>query len=144
MVKIAAVFALVVGCSHSSPAASPDAPAAADAASVARCAVGHAEKLAFAQATGCSNDGSVEFCIPDGAPAVRSALAAIAPAITCGPGGGRAGCLASPGLLLCFYPTAVPTECVSTHGAMTDAGWANVCALSSLPEISAIVPTFFE
>ena len=141
---LAGLVAIMVGCTPSAPAAAPDAPVTPDADTVARCTSGHAEKIAFAQAGGCGNDGSVEFCIPDNAPSVMSAVTAVSPAITCAPGGGRAGCHATPGLLLCFYPTHVPTECVSQYGAMTDAAWSDMCALSSVPEISAIVPTIFE
>lgn len=131
------------------PAPAADAPVGPDAlrgpdAALGACTAAAAAKLAFTQATGCSNDGSVEFCAPDGDAGVAAALAAISPTITCAPGGGRARCLDAPGQLLCFYPTAVPDQCVAQHGALTDAAWADVCAIAALPAITAIVATFYE
>lgn len=135
-------------CAACGPGDTVDAPSgdaeAADAAPVGHCASGQPSKIKFTQETGCLNDGFVEFCAPANDATVTSALAAISSAITCEPGGGRAMCLASPNLVLCMYPTVVPTECVARHGAMTDAAWSDVCAISALPQITEIVPTIFE
>jgi hypothetical protein len=108
------------------------------------CAVGDATKIKFTQDQGCGNDGGVEFCIPDNDAVLRTQLTAISSTITCAAGGGRAGCLAVPGLLLCSYPTAFPAQCTSTHGAMTDDVWGDMCQISSLPQITEIVPTILE
>jgi len=108
------------------------------------CPTGNSAKIKFEQATGCQNDGSVEFCIPDNDAALRAELTAIAPAITCMVGGGRANCLRAPGLLLCFYPTQVPDQCVAQNGAMTAGAWADMCAIAAQSAIVEIVPTFAE
>lgn len=110
----------------------PDAPA------------GCAGELQFTQATGCANDGSVEFCIPAGNAALITQLQAISPSITCAAGGGRAMCNASPNLLLCFYPTTFPDQCVTDHGAMTDDVFTDMCQIAALPEVTMIVHTIFE
>jgi hypothetical protein len=105
-----------------------------------RCGGCFPAKLAFTQASGCANDGSVEFCLP---PTLVAAAQTINPAITCAPGSGRAMC--DPAVeLLCFFPTVDASVCVASHGALTDAAWAELCKLSSLPEVRQIVPTFFE
>lgn len=98
------------------------------------------DELAFTQANGCGNDGSVEFCI---APELEHAIALIAPTVTCAPGGGRAQCDPET-QLLCAFPTVDASTCVSTHGALTDAAWATVCHLTMLPGVTRIVPTFAE
>lgn len=139
-------------CGGSTEGNTPDAPApprdaAGDAAADAPAGDGPAgcgAEIAFDMATGCVNDGSVEFCIPDGDVELRERLANISSAITCAPGGGRAMCLNPPGRLLCFYPTEVPAECVADNGAMTGAAWEDMCSISALPEVTAIVPTIFE
>jgi hypothetical protein len=108
------------------------------------CPNGHREKIMFAQATSCANDGSVEFCIPDGESALAATLAEISPTIRCAPGGGRAMCAAQPGLLLCTYPTSFPAECAAPGGAMTEPTWLDMCDIAALPEVVQIVPTFVE
>jgi hypothetical protein len=146
MVRLVNVFVVVlaIGCGHTASGVAPDTGSAPDAESVARCTNGHAEKIKFTQQDACANDGSVEFCIPDNDPAVMASVTAISPSVTCAPGGGRARCSETPGLLLCSYRTVVPTECVASHGAMTDDAWTEMCALSGLAQIVEIVPTFFE
>lgn len=104
------------------------------------CAGCRVEELGFTQANGCGNDGSVEFCIP---PELEHAIALIAPTVTCAPGGGRAQCDPTTELL-CAFPTADASTCVSTHGALTDAAWATICHLTMLPQVTSIVPTFAE
>lgn len=98
-------------------------------------------KLKFTQATGCKNDGFVEFCLPKMDLPSQAQAMAVAADLQCAPGAGRAGCSASE--LLCQLPTA-GARCVAVHGALTDAAWTQVCALSSLPAVREIVPTFFE
>jgi len=143
---ISSLVVAVLGCGDNKPPrATPDARVVSpDADLVAHCTMGNADKIRFAQGDGCANDGSVEFCIPDNNAAVLSTLAGISTTITCAPGGGRANCLASPGLLLCSYPTVVPTECVTHYGSMTTAAWSNVCAISGIPEVTEIVQTILE
>jgi hypothetical protein len=100
------------------------------------------DKIAFSQAEGCLNDGSNEFCIPSGDPAVQARVKSIASRVSCAPGGGRAGCI-SGSELLCFFPTG-PIECVARHGALTAEAWAQHCELAALPEVKRIVHTWFE
>lgn len=135
------VVIAVAACSHSAaPAGSVvDAPAAVDTL-VTGCQVA---KIAFTQAQGCANDGSVEFCIPDSASAL-AAVASISADTVCVAGGGRAKCLASPNLLLCTMATTFPTRCETTHGALTAVAWATLCQFADLPTVTQIVPTFFE
>lgn len=104
-----------------------------------QCAGCQAAKMAFTQATGCANDGSVELCIP---PVLQHALALIAPTVTCAPGVGRARC--DPAReLLCQFPTDA-TTCAAPHGALTDDAWDTLCGITMLPDVTAIVPTFAE
>jgi hypothetical protein len=105
---------------------------------------GNPQKIKFPRAEACGNDGGVEFCIPADIAETQTMLKAINPNIHCAPGGGRAGCLATPNKLLCSYPTAFPGQCLSEHGAMTDASWADMCKISAFPEIAEIIPTIFE
>ena len=100
------------------------------------------EKLSFTQETGCANDGSVEFCIPSSdATAILATLHSIDPAISCAPGGGRAGCVDTE--QLCFLPTSSDL-CDAQHGALTPLGWDRVCRVSELDYVDQIVPTFYE
>jgi hypothetical protein len=134
--RCAAIAVVVMGCSHGmSP--SGGTPQLG-------CPNGHADAIKFAQAEACMNDGSVEFCIPASDPQLPAMLAAISPSITCGTGGGRAGCARTPGLLLCSYPTAFPGQCLSQHGEMTAKTWSDMCTIAGLPQVVEIVPTFFE
>lgn len=112
-----------------------------DGLNAARCP---GEKLKFSREASCLNDGSVEFCIPDNEPSLLTQISAISSTIRCTPGGGRANCLRMPGLLLCSYPTRFPAECISLHGAMTEAVWSDICAIAEFPQVLEIVPTFFE
>ena len=95
-------------------------------------------ELTFTQAQGCANDGSVEFCIPT---TLERAIELLAPTVTCAAGGGRAGCDPKT-QLLCLFPTDAST-CTS-GGALTDDAWATLCGLTMLPDVTEIVPTFFE
>jgi len=135
----------VIGCGGGGQSPATDAASGVPDAEVALgCATGNAEKINFSQQQSCANDGSVEFCIPDGDLELRDMMRAISTSITCAPGGGRAECNRVPGLLLCTYPTAFPEQCSTQHGAMTDEVWSDMCAISAFPEITAIVATFFE
>jgi hypothetical protein len=108
------------------------------------CANGHRDKIKFDQNTSCANDGGVEFCIPDNDASIQTTLAAISSSIRCAPGGGRAGCSSSPGLLLCSYPTGFPVQCVAPQGEMTADTWSDMCAIAGLDQIVQIVPTILE
>jgi hypothetical protein len=105
------------------------------------------EKLAFTKQTGCENDGSVEFCIPNDDASVLSAIRDIASSVRCAPGGGRARC-ASMSELLCSYPTeSYATEahtCQVPQGELTDSAWAELCQIAALPQVRQIVPTWYE
>jgi hypothetical protein len=131
-----ALLAIAIGCGDDTA----DAPAAIDAPAGA-CPTA---EIMFTRATGCANDGSVEFCIPDGNAALIARLEGYEMDISCASGGGRAGCLARPNLLLCFYPTSFPQQCEAMHGAMTDDTWQDMCAIAALPEVTSIVPTILE
>lgn len=115
-----------------------------DGASPATCPQGNETKIKFTQSEACGNDGSVEFCIPSTDVVLKSQLMAISPKIACAPGGGRAGCNRAPSLLLCSYPTAFPDQCTSSHGAMTDNAWRDMCSIAGFPQIAEIVPTILE
>ena len=143
--RIAMMVAVVAfGCSSRTIGTRPETGAQPDTPPELRCSTGHEDKIMFSFAQSCANDGSVEFCIPDGDPQLRSALAAISPMITCAPGGGRARCHRSPGLLLCSYPTTYPAQCTTPHGSMTADAWSDMCEIAALPQVTEIVPTIFE
>jgi hypothetical protein len=97
------------------------------------------DKMKFTQSNGCDNDGSVEFCIP---PSLRAAVQSIADTLHCAPGGGRAMCDPTT-QLLCQYPT-VGGACASPRGALSEDAWREICQISTLQPITAIVPTIFE
>ncbi|MCP3140227.1 hypothetical protein [Pyxidicoccus xibeiensis] len=99
-------------------------------------------ELAFTRETGCQNDGSVEFCLPTGDDALVARVKALAPTVRAGTSRGRAGCDTSRETLY-FFPTEA-TECVSHHGALTPAAWDAVCRIAALPEVRAVVPTWYE
>jgi hypothetical protein len=142
-----AIAILFVACTEHgmSPPGDDDNPVGdASTTPMIGCSNGHADKIKFDQKTSCQNDGSVEFCIPDNDSNFEALLANISPTIHCAAGGGRANCTATPGLLLCTYPTAFPTECVSTHGEMTVEAWSDMCDLAGLAAVTEIVPTVFE
>jgi hypothetical protein len=146
MARLLTFAILVVGCGDQASGVRIDAAVDAppDVAAQLACTTGHEDKIKFDYATSCGNDGSVEFCIPANDASVMSAVAAISPTITCNAGGGRANCLASPGLLLCTYPTQYPGQCLSSYGAMTVGVWSDMCALAALPQVTEIVRTILE
>jgi hypothetical protein len=98
------------------------------------------EKLAFTQATGCQNDGSVEFCLPRDEEVVKR-VRALAPEVR-GPigGGGRARCDLTKEDLY-FFPT--PETCREA-GGLTDQDWAKLCLIAADPAVARIVPTWYE
>lgn len=102
-----------------------------------------ADKIAFEQARGCENDGSVEFCIPAGDPAALEAVRAIDPKISCIQGSmGRARCDLGREML-CLMDT-LPYCGKDRYGAINDTGWARICAFARLPFVTRIVPTWYE
>lgn len=107
------------------------------------CAGSGRDKIMFDRGSSCGNDGSVEWCIPDNDAQLRTTLSAISSTISCAPGGGRAGCYTG-GLLLCFYPTAYPDQCLTSHGEMKPEVWDDICEVAAQPQITAIVHTLFE
>jgi hypothetical protein len=100
-------------------------------------------KIGFTQQIGCREVG-YEFCIPSAA-ACSDCLAmtvAIVPDATYNGGMGRAGCdLTTQRLYL--VPTDNTNRCQTPGGAMTDAAWAQVCAVASLPFVPEVVFTIF-
>lgn len=143
---IGAIAVLLSACTEHgmSPNTGDDDGPLPDAGTKLGCDNGQAGKIKFTRETSCGNDGSVEFCIPDGDNNFEALLANISPNIRCAPGGGRANCLATPGLLLCSYPTSFPAECTSPQGAMTDATWDDMCEIAGFSAVTEIVPTFVE
>ncbi|HET9987053.1 MAG TPA: hypothetical protein VFQ65_00995 [Kofleriaceae bacterium] len=145
MVRLASLVFVVAGCSNHADVRvdAHNADSAADAASKV-CATGHTDKLKFTYETSCGNDGGVEFCISANDAATLGAVTAVSSTITCNAGGGRAMCNATPGLLLCSYPTSYPGQCIAQYGAMTDQVWTDMCQLAALPQITEIVATILE
>lgn len=108
------------------------------------CAGPGRDKIKFTRAQSCGNDGSVEWCAPAADTQLAATLTAISPTIHCEPGGGRANCSATPGLLLCSYPTSYPGQCLTAYGEMTPAVWDDICDVAAQPPITEIVPTILE
>lgn len=100
------------------------------------------DKIAFTQATGCVNDGSMEFCIPADDPAALVAILEIAPNTTCISSPGRAGCDTA-AQLLCIVSADGMCHPVEAQ-AMTDSGWQTTCDLANLSFVDKIVPTWYE
>jgi hypothetical protein len=145
MVRLVNLMVVFAACSNH-PAVHVDSQPADGTADAAPrvCATGHTDKLAFTYATSCGNDGGVEFCIPTNDATTLDAVTAVSSTITCNAGGGRAMCNATPGLLLCSYPTSYPGQCIAQYGAMTDKVWDDMCRLAAQPQITQIVPTILE
>ncbi len=138
-----AISSLLITCLSSCTSAPPSTPGEGHAEepfpAAASCP---SEKLAFTRDTGCVNDGSVEFCLPTGDEALLARVRDIAPTIQAGSSRGRAGCDV-PAETLYLFPTG-DAECVAHHGALSDAAWDQVCRIAALPEVRAIVPTWYE
>ncbi|HEY5952602.1 MAG TPA: hypothetical protein VIV40_44185 [Kofleriaceae bacterium] len=107
------------------------------------CAGPGRDKIKFARAESCSNDGGVEWCIPDNDTQLLSVLTAISPTITCSAGGGHAGCYTG-GLLLCTYPTSYPDQCLTAYGEMKPEVWDDICEVAAQPQINEIVPRILD
>lgn len=130
------MFSTLAGCT-SKPVQTVAEPAPVAAA----CPV---EKLAFTQATGCRNDGSLEFCVPKDDAALVQRLRAVVPELRASEGGGgRARCDTSHEALY-FLDTRPAYECVSDSGRLTDAAWEKLCRIAAEPRIRRIVPTWYE
>jgi len=127
--------AVLAGCA--SHPAEPGVPPPEPAAPAGSCPT---EKLAFTQATGCQNDGSVEFCLPRDEQVVQR-VRALAPELR-GPigGGGRARCDLSKEELY-FIP--MPEAC-QVADALPDETWATICRVAADPAVARIVPTWYE
>lgn len=140
---IMAGLLMAVSSCASGPASPSPSPAPADdeqsGPSPAQCPT---NKLAFTKDDGCRNDGSVEFCLPADDDALLQRVRAIAPTIEANPSSGRAGCDV-PAETLYFFPTG-EAECTERHGALRDAAWDQLCRIAALPEVTRIVPTWYE
>ncbi|WP_438001074.1 hypothetical protein WMF26_16210 [Sorangium sp. So ce185] len=138
-----AISHLLIACLSSCTSAPPSAPGEGQVEGppppAAACPT---EKLAFTRETGCANDGSVEFCLPAGDEALVARVRGIAPTIQEGSSPGRARCDV-PAETLYFFPTG-DAECVARHGALEGAAWDKICRIAALPEVRAIVPTWYE
>lgn len=134
-----AISSLLVACLSSCTSAPPSTPVEEPVPPAASCP---SQKLAFTRDTGCMNDGSLEFCLPTGDEALLARVRDIAPTIQAGSSRGRARCDV-PAETLFFFPTG-DAECVARHGALKDAAWDQVCRIAALPEVRAIVPTWYE
>lgn len=100
------------------------------------------DKIAFSQATGCKNDGAVEFCLPASDDGALAQVASIDSTIVCVQGvHGRAGCDLKVGQL-CQLP--IPSTRCSMEDPMPDALWLTVCRLAALDAVAKIVPTWYE
>ena len=100
-------------------------------------------KFTFTQASGCVNDGWVEFCATKAGAPVTSALRAIAPDVSIEEGViGTAGCDEQND-----YHVSEPlqaSDCTAPQGALTDAKWGVLCALSQLPLTKHFAPGFAQ
>ncbi|WP_437635507.1 hypothetical protein [Sorangium sp. So ce854] len=138
-----AISSLLSACLSACASSPPSTPGEGDAEGppppAASCPT---QKLAFTRDTGCVNDGSVEFCLPAGDEALVARVRDIAPTILAGSSRGRASCDV-PAETLYFFPTG-DAECVAPHGALEEAAWSKLCRIAALPEVRAIVPTWYE
>jgi hypothetical protein len=103
-----------------------------------------ASQITFTQEEGCTNDGSVEFCIPADDPGALAAVQDIASSVECMGSRGRAGCDLDTEIL-CLVE--VRDHCLSDRASprgLDDAGWDMVCELAGLPFVREIVPTWYE
>ena len=142
-------LAWLASCNSSdAPPAGPDGAGEDASPLAAEC-----EGVAFPQSEACRGDDSVEFCIAANDDELFAELQGLAPSLrVVGAFGGRAGCDTDTQVLV-FYPTPHPASqpgtCVLDDGAelpraMTDAAWAEICALGAHPGTSDIVYTFYE
>lgn len=138
-----ALSSLLSACLSACASSPPSTPGEGDAEGppppAASCPT---QKLAFTRDTGCANDGSVEFCLPTGDEALVARVRDIAPTLLAGSSRGRASCDV-PAETLYFFPTG-DAECAAPHGALEEAAWNKLCRIAALPEVRAIVPTWYE
>jgi hypothetical protein len=100
-------------------------------------------KFSFTKEAGCVNDGWVEFCAAKAGAPVLSALRGIAPDVSIAENEiGHAGCDESNDYLVSQPVRA--SDCMSPLGALTDAAWNTLCALSQVPETKHFVPGFSQ
>lgn len=100
-------------------------------------------KFSFTQEIGCVNDGWVEFCAAKTGAPVVTALRAISPEVQIIEGHiGRAGCDQANEYLV--SQPLQEADCTQRYGALTDAAWNTLCALSQVPETKRFVPGFAE
>lgn len=145
--------ALFTGClapqdESTAPPVSPDAlsgtavpaevkPQAQMAPETQSCAM---TKFSFTQATGCANDGWVEFCAKKSGAAVLSRLRSIAPQLVITEGViGNSGCSEADDYHV-TYLLDVGAECTEQYGALSSSSWERLCSMAALPETSHFVP----
>jgi hypothetical protein len=96
------------------------------------------QEIQFDQAHGCSNSGTIEFCIPTNDSQTERAVRRIVEGVSsvnCQAGAtGQVGCRSSESL--CRVRTQGRPMC--SGAALSDEGWAVVCQLATLPEIRRI------
>ena len=127
----------------SEPNASPQSPAHPQGQVEPPRIVCDMAKFSFTQEVGCMNDGWVEFCAAKAGAPVTTASRAIAPDVTIVEGvAGHAGCNEATEYLV-SQPLQTG-DCNRRYGALTDAAWNTLCALSQLPETEHFVPGFGE
>jgi hypothetical protein len=101
-------------------------------------------KFSFTQSVGCVNDGWVEFCADKkGGASVLTALRSIAPDVSIQEGViGHAGCNEATEFFV--NQPLHDSDCTQHLGALTDAAWNTLCALSQVPETKHFVPGFSQ
>ncbi|WP_141328511.1 hypothetical protein [Myxococcus sp. AB025B] len=99
-------------------------------------------KLAFAREAGCRNDGAVELCLPAGDTALLARIQALAPGARALSSRGRAACDTASEVLVLLPLEA--RDCEARHGALTPAAWERLCLVAALPQVRALVPTWYE
>ena len=135
----AASTAAIAGCGGAPAPAEEPTETAADA--LLWCP---AFKIAFAQKTGCQNDGAVEFCVPANDLRLQRRLKAIDGDIAFVASRGRAQCDTTKQLLGIYTLKSDANVDCTADGAMTDATWRNVCRIASEWNVRRVVPTFYE
>jgi hypothetical protein len=100
------------------------------------------QEIDFTRQTGCQNDGFVEFCVPLNDTKLQDRIAKLEPGIRFLSSGGRARCDVTT-QLLGMYPTAQPEQC-TRRNVLRLKSWRDICKIASYPEVTRVVPTFFE
>ncbi|MFY1826046.1 hypothetical protein ACN47A_09045 [Myxococcus fulvus] len=99
-------------------------------------------KLAFTREAGCRNDGAVELCLPAGDAGLLARVQALAPGARALSSRGRAACDTASEVLV-LLPLE-ERDCEARHGALTPAAWERLCRVAALPQVRALVPTWYE